>query len=198
VLGLCFACGTAGHLRHLRESYDVIGVDVDPGMLAVARQSLPDVELIEADMRSLALNATFDAVVCLFSSIGYMRDVGELHAAVSGMARHLNPRGVLIVDGWVRPDAWLGPGTTHVDLAEGDKVKIVRVSRSQRDGNQTYLEMHHLVATLDSIEHIVDEHHLTLFTREEYEEAFTMARLTVDVLASPMPDRDRFVGQVTE
>jgi hypothetical protein len=44
----------------------------------------------------------------------------------------------------------------------------------------------------------VDEHRLTLFTREEYEEAFTTARLTVDVLTSPMPDRDRFVGQVTE
>jgi len=190
------ACGTGGHLRYLRHSYDAMGVDVDASMLDQARAHLPDVELVEADMRCLAVHRRFDAIVCLFSSIGYMRSVGELDTAISVMVRHLNPRGVLVVDGWVRPHAWIEPGTTHVDLAETEDVKVVRVSRSRREGNTTHLDMHHLVATLDRIEHIVDEHTLTLFTDEQYQAAFTAAGLNVEVVESPMPDRDRYIGQL--
>jgi dTDP-3-amino-3,6-dideoxy-alpha-D-glucopyranose N,N-dimethyltransferase/dTDP-3-amino-3,4,6-trideoxy-alpha-D-glucopyranose N,N-dimethyltransferase len=54
--------------------------------------------------------------------------------------------------------------------------------------------MHHLVDTLDGIEHLVDHHELTLFTPAEYEEAFSAAGLSVHVMPSPMPGRDRYVG----
>ena len=107
------ACGTGGHLRHLRDAYDVMGVDLDPSMLGEARRHLPDAPLVEADMRSFDLGVRFDAVICLFSSIGYMASTAELEAAIEAMARHLHDGGVLIVDGWVRPDAWRGGGSTH-------------------------------------------------------------------------------------
>jgi SAM-dependent methyltransferase len=187
------ACGTGGHLRHLREHYEATGVDVLPEMLEVARASLQDVALIEADMRTLNLDRTFDAVLCLFSSIGYMRGTEELNAAVAAMARHLNPGGVLVVDGWVRPDRWR-EGITHVDVAEGDSIKVVRVTRSERDDTTTRLEMHHLVATAERIEHLIDLHEFTLFAPEQYEDAFRAARLSTEVMESPMRDRDRYVG----
>lgn len=57
-------------------------------------------------MRSFDLGRRFDAVTCLFRSIGYMPTVEDLSAAVATMARHLVDGGVLVVDGWVRPDAW--------------------------------------------------------------------------------------------
>jgi hypothetical protein len=34
-----------------------------------------------------------------------MQDTQELDAAIQAMAQHLDPGGVLIADGWVRPDA---------------------------------------------------------------------------------------------
>jgi SAM-dependent methyltransferase len=52
----------------------------------------------------VALDRSFDAVVCLFSSIGSLTSTEELDEAVGAMSRHLNPGGVLIVDGWIRPD----------------------------------------------------------------------------------------------
>jgi SAM-dependent methyltransferase len=189
------ACGTAGHLRHLRPFYDVTGVDLDPGMLALARTHLPDVTFLEADMRTLALDATFDAVICLFSSIGYLSSTDELAAAVSAMAAHLLPGGVLIVDGWVRPDAWIDGGKTEVLTAPaGGPVQVVRMTRSRRQGDRTSLEMHHLIATGDGIDHVVDTHELTLFTPDDYDAAFRAAGLSVDIVASPMPGRDRYVA----
>jgi len=98
------ACGTGAHLVEMQRWYTVEGVDLSPAMLAVARTRLPGVPLREADMRTLDLGKTFDAVTCLFSSIGYMHDPGELRAAVARLAAHVAPGGVLILDGWVRPD----------------------------------------------------------------------------------------------
>jgi dTDP-3-amino-3,6-dideoxy-alpha-D-glucopyranose N,N-dimethyltransferase/dTDP-3-amino-3,4,6-trideoxy-alpha-D-glucopyranose N,N-dimethyltransferase/N-methyltransferase len=188
------ACGTGGHLRHLQHSYDVTGVDLDPEMLQEARRHLPTTRLIQADMRTFRLNARFDAVICLFSSIGYMRDVDELDQAVSTMARHVTPRGVLVVDGWVRPEAWRDGDPTHLDVAANETTKVARVGLTRRDGARTRLELHHLVGTADGIEHLVDVHELTLFAPEAYEAAFRRAGLVVEVVESPMADRDRYIG----
>lgn len=68
------ACGTGAHLVEMQRWYAVEGVDLSPAMLAVARTRLPGIPLREADMRTIDLGRTFDAVTCLFSSIGYMTD----------------------------------------------------------------------------------------------------------------------------
>ena len=188
------ACGTGAHLRDLRNRYEVVGLDLDPRMLDQAREALPGVLLVEGDMRTFRLAQRFDAVVCLFSSIGYMRSVQELDAAVGSMAAHLSAGGVLVVDGWTRPDAWIDPGTVHVEVARGDGVAAARVGRSRREGNTTYLELHHLVGTLDGIEHLVDHHELTLFTDDQYQDAFRRSGLSVERVDSQMPGRDRYIG----
>ena len=145
-------------------------------------------------MRSFSLGPRFDAVICLFSSIGYMTCAGELESSVAAMADHLQPGGVLIFDGWVRPEEWRDPGTVRVEVAERPEVSVVRVARSRREGRATHLEMHHLVATLDGVDHLVDHHTLTLFAPEEYEAALAGAGLDFEVLPSPMPGRDRYVA----
>jgi hypothetical protein len=63
-------------------------------------------------------------------------------------------------------------------------------------GTTTYLELHHLVATSDGIEYLVDHHELTLFAPEEYRAAFEAAGLTFEVIGGPLPDRDRYVGEL--
>jgi SAM-dependent methyltransferase len=67
------ACGTGRHLELLRPAFpDVAGVDLEPGLLEVARARLPEVSLSLADMRTFDLGRAFDAVTCLFSSVGYL------------------------------------------------------------------------------------------------------------------------------
>lgn len=186
-------CGTGGHLRHLRAHYDVFGVDLDPHMLAEARKHLGEIPLVEADMRTLALGTAFDAVICLFSVVGYMRSTAELDTAIGALARHLRPGGVLIVDGWVRPDAWR-EGSTFVQVATSDEMKVARVGRSRRDGTTTHLEMHYLIATTEAVDHLVEHHALTLFSPQDYETALERAGLTVEVVDGPMDGRDRYLG----
>ncbi|HEY8717447.1 class I SAM-dependent methyltransferase [Pengzhenrongella sp.] len=83
------ATGTGLVLRALRDRCGpdaprMIGVDVSPGMLAVARHALPDAELIEADVRSLPIpDASVDLVTC-----------------VTGL--HLIPDTPVVLDEWAR------------------------------------------------------------------------------------------------
>ena len=91
------ACGTAAHLEHLR-GYELEGLDLDREMLAVACERLPDVSFHEADMASFDLGNRFDAVVCMFSSIGYVKSEVRLRSAAAAFARHLEPGGVLVVE----------------------------------------------------------------------------------------------------
>ena len=188
------ACGTGAHLLHLRHSYDVAGVDLEPAMLEQARTRLPGVSLTQGDMKSFELHRTFDAITCLFSAIGYMRSSEELDEALQTMTRHLSPGGVLVVDGWVRRQSWRDPGTIQVLSASRDGLGAARVAVSRRDGVRTTLELHHLLGSVDGVEHLVEVHEMTLFSDHEYRDAFKRAGLTVDVTASPHPDRDRYIG----
>ena len=93
------------------------------------------------------------------------------------------------------PDAWR-PGTDVQALAEtGDGIAAARVAKTWRDGDRTILDMRYLIATAeDGFEQQREVHELTLFSDEAYRAAFDAASLTPDVIASPMPDRDRYIA----
>src|SRR3954447_25633252 len=188
-------CGTGAHLEHLCAHYDAVGVDLSDSMLAVARRRLPDVQFVEGDMRTFDLGRQYDAITCLFSAIAYMRATDDLDAALANFARHLTAGGVVVIDGWIRPDAWRDPGIVQALARTGDGIAGARVGRSWRDGARTTLELHHLVGTNDGVEHLVEAHELTLFTDAEYRAAFERAGLSVEVVESPHPERDRYVGR---
>ena len=44
-------CGTGKHLEHLRTRYTCEGIDLDPELLRIARERLPDLPLHRADVR---------------------------------------------------------------------------------------------------------------------------------------------------
>lgn len=188
------ACGTGAHLAELRQWYEVEGADLSPAMLEVARERLPGVPLHQADMRALDLGRSFDAVICLFSSIGYVTDPAEMRSAVGRLAAHVAPGGVLILDGWVRPDEWHDRFRPEPDIAQDDETLVVRLAFTRREGAITNLDMHHLVQTAERIDYFVENHRLALTPTEDYVSAVEGAGLAARVIPKYMPARDRIVG----
>src|ERR1035438_905754 len=93
------ACGTGGIIAGLAAGYQVSGLDISPGMLAVAREKLPTgTALYPADMSSFKLNATFDANVCVYHGINHLLDFSDWESFFDCAYRHLNYGGVLIFD----------------------------------------------------------------------------------------------------
>lgn len=94
--------GTGLVLRSLSArvpSAGLIGADISPGMLAIARDVLPDADWIEADTAALPLaDDTIDLITCV-TVLHLISDVG---AAVSEWSRVLRPGGRLITATFLR------------------------------------------------------------------------------------------------
>jgi SAM-dependent methyltransferase len=187
------ACGTGAHLEHLARHYDVEGLDLDPDMLAVARERLPGVPLHEADMAAFELGRTFDAVVCLFSSIAYVRTLERLERAVASMAAHLEPGGVLVIEPWVLPEQW-DARRLHAVFVDEPDLKIARMSVPPPLAREQTLEFHYLVATRDGIEHFTERHDIAMFTHDEYVGAVGAAGVRVEHDPDGLVGRGLYVG----
>ena len=187
------ACGTGLHLQHLASDFDVEGLDLDEGLLEVAAERLPDVTLHHADMRTFDLGKTFDAVTCLFSSIGYVSSQDELHETVERMAAHLDPGGTLLVEGWLTPDQFTEGhlGAVFVDQAD---LKIARMNLAEVDGRITKMRFHYLLGTPEEITYFDELHEAYMFTDDEYRVAFEDAGLTVEKDAEALMGRGVYVG----
>ena len=173
------ACGTGLHLRHLPPAFRAEGVALSAEMLAVARVRLRGVPFHRGDMRTVDLGRRFDVVSCLFSSIGYMRTVADLRAAIATFARHLRPGGVVVVEPWYVPTAYR-PGTVYMDAIPGKSrtaLHQVRLIVAQRKGRLSIMDAHHLVGTPAGVTHFVERHEMGLFTEAEMAEAFVRAGL---------------------
>jgi SAM-dependent methyltransferase len=170
-------CGTGEHARLLAAShgYAVDGFDLDPGMIAVAAARNPQGRFRVGDMVDFAADSRYDAVLCLFSSIGYVRTTANLLRAFRSFRRCLEPDGILLVEPWFPPGA-LAHGHVSTLVADaGDGVKVCRVSRTVVEGTISRLEFEYLIGEPGGIRRASEVHELGLFTHEETLAAFRAA-----------------------
>lgn len=165
------ACGTGKHLEHLAAHYRCEGLEIDPGMAQIARARGFTVH--EGDLATFDLGRRFDAVTCLFSSIGY---ADGLDVAVANLGRHVAPGGVLVVEPWLSPEIVV-PGRVSVHTADTERVKVARMNSIDVEGRASVLKFHYLVGREGAVEHLTERHVLWLWTRDEYEAAFARAGL---------------------
>lgn len=191
---LDIACGTGVHAGYLSRYYRVEGLDLDAGLLAIARKKHPNIRFHHGDMLNFDLGRQFDAVVCLFSSVAYAKTKPRLQKALKTMARHVLPGGVLVVEPWFSPRQW-HPGRTYATQVSKPDLKIVRMSLSRQRGNLSLIEFQYLIGTSNGIEHSVEIHELGLFTHQEYMQAFKAAGLKVTHDPEGLDGRGLYIGQ---
>lgn len=190
---LDIACGTGVHANLLSQHYQVEGLDLDAKMLSVARKKYPAIHFHHGDMVDFKLKRQFDAAICLFSSIGYVKTKARLGKAIRNMARHLAPGGVLLVEPWFSPEQW-NVGSSFMTTVSQPDLKIARVSHSRRRGNVSILEFQYLIGTPKGIERASEIHEMGLFTHEEYLSAFHAAGLEVVHDEEGLDGRGLYVG----
>lgn len=95
-------CGSGRHTLALAaRGHHVTGVDLSTEAIAYARRAAADVqldiELIEADMRELPRDRSFDAAVCMGNSFGYL-DITGTREFLAALAAAVRPGGGLLID----------------------------------------------------------------------------------------------------
>jgi SAM-dependent methyltransferase len=192
---LDIACGTGRHISFFQQNYSVEGLDLDEGMLEIARKRNPGVAFHRADMVDFEPGRRFDAMLCLFSSIGYVKTVSRLNEALQTMRRHLNEGGVLLIEPWLTPDR-VKPGRLGSTFVDQPDLKIARMNLVEVEDNVTIMDFHYLVGTPQGIEYFTERHELGLFTHEEYLDAFEKNSFEVHFDADPqkLTGRGLYIG----
>lgn len=95
-------CGLGRHSIELaKRGYSVMGVDLQPVLLDKARRATRaeglNVRFRQGDMRSYRAREPYDAVICMWGSLGYFEDADNLRFLRNCFA-NLKPGGGLIVD----------------------------------------------------------------------------------------------------
>jgi len=102
MLDLC--CGTGRHSIILqRRGWTVIGLDLSKNLLAIAKQSMKKARvkfpLVRADMRCFPFKKqVFDAVICMFTSFGYLPSECEDIKSFREVRRTLRKGGEFLFD----------------------------------------------------------------------------------------------------
>ena len=101
ILDLC--CGYGRHAIELaKRGYRVVGYDLSPVLLRKAQQDALNVEgeiiWTLGDMRQLPYNRCFDAVISMFTSLGYFDEEVENFRVLQGISEVLNFGGRFLIE----------------------------------------------------------------------------------------------------
>jgi SAM-dependent methyltransferase len=188
-------CGTGEHARLLAQrGFAVDGLDLDPAMLAIARQKHPVGRFFEADMSDFRLPHAYDAVLCLFSSIGYLRTLDRVIRAFTCFRSHLTAGGLVIVEPWFAPGA-LDPKRVTRNSAEADGLRVIRVGRLEVEGRVSRLHFDYEIDDASGVRHTSEVHELGLFTTDELMDAFGRAGLEATYDSQGLTERGLYVAR---
>jgi len=189
------ACGTGEHDRYLSEVYRVDGIDANGDFLRVAESKNPHGRYIQGDMCDFSLDARYDVLLCLFSSIGYVRTMQRLNRTLMCFREHLNPGGMILVEPWFTPDRWRPDGRVHMLTAESELGSICRMSSTDTRKSQSMVKFHYLEGTMEGVAHFTETHLLGLFTVEQMTGAFTAAGLECRYDPEGITGRGLYIGR---
>ena len=191
---LDIACGTAEHHKYLKENFEIDGIDINEKFIEIAKQKNLNGTYSIADMAKFDLDKKYDVVICLFSSIGYLRSFDSIVSALKCFNRHLNPKGLTIIEPWFTAENSLG---SRIDMNTYDKeeIKICRIAHSYPENEFSILNFHYLVATIDtSVRYFEERHEVRRTSTKEMFEAFNETDFDVTFDEKGLTGRGMYYG----
>jgi SAM-dependent methyltransferase len=182
------ACGTGSVMKQLASSYEVTGVDRSDAMLAVAREKLPGARLVEGDMTTVDLGATFDVVLCAFDSINHLLRFEEWEAVFDRALAHLNEGGIFVFD--VNTEwqlEWFSAQPALTQWFDGENVMIMNVDRTDEGA---YLWMVRIFQSLGDFNYKLHAEDVleVAFPADRIESSLRGRYATVDVYDASRPE----------
>ena len=189
------ACGTGEHARLLAAAgFAVDGLDLDPAFVRIAGQKHRAGRFFTADMSSFHLPHRYDAVLCLFSSIGYLQTLERVTRALRCFREHLAAGGIIVVEPWFAPGV-LDPARVVKNTGEGNGVRVSRTSRVELEGRLSRLRFDYEIIDGVDIRRAQEVHELGLFTTAELLQTFRDAGLEADYDPKGLTDRGLYIAK---
>lgn len=129
---LDLACGRGRHARHFAaRGLKVTGADISAESIGEARSTVPGAEFIVHDMRLPIEGRRFDAICCLFTSLGYFETLEDDRRVLGSVSGMLVPGGRFVLD-------FMNTPLVLEELVPEEEVVLgavrFRIARSLEDG----------------------------------------------------------------
>ncbi len=167
-------CGTGEHMKHLASDFKCTGIDINKGMIKIAKSKVPKAEFKVADMTDFSWKDKFDVIISLFSAVGYLKDFDSLVKTFGNMRRHLNDEGLVIIEPWVFKEDFK-KGHVSLDTIQDEKLKFARMAASRITGSRWIIAMHYLVGREGKVNYFKETHTMLAIGYSDYIEAFKRA-----------------------
>jgi len=189
-------CGTGALARLLADhGFAVDGLDIEPAFVRIASAKNPTGRFVVADMSDFQLPSRYDALLCLFSAIGYLQTMDRVTRALACFRDHLEPGGVALVEPWFPPGA-LEANREFIHRGEAHGVKVSRRSRTEIKGTLSRLFFEYDIDDHGVDRHVSEVHELGLFTTEEMMHAFAAVGLHAAYDLEGLTGRGLFIARL--
>src|SRR5437660_239333 len=150
------ACGTGRHAFELEKfGYQITATDRSEDMLHIAshRAAKNGSKIVFAaiDMRDLQLpSKEYDAAICLFDSIGYLKTDEEVCNAFTEIWNHLRSGGLFICEFWHAPAMSSQYSPTRARRWKTSTGEIVRISETTLDRGKRLADVDYTIYELNN------------------------------------------------
>ena len=147
--------GTGTHALLLAQlGFKVTGAELSPAMVEIARRKPSrggaPVEFLVADMRTLRLARTFDAVTSLFHVMSYQLSNADFASALATARAHLRVGGIFIFDFWYGPAVLAERPEIRTKRIERDGLHITRRAEPEHDEKSCTVNVNYTLQVLES------------------------------------------------
>ena len=171
---LDLGCGTGRHAKYfLQKNYSVVGVDLSPEMVAIAKESVSKTneQYLVGDVRSIRLEDKFDMVSSLFHVASYQNTLADLGAFIETAALHLERGGMFLFDFWYQPAVLAEPPELRVKRISEQGFDLVRIAEPKHDREKAIVEVNYDIfikkISEEKWEHFQERHTMRYWSKSE-------------------------------
>lgn len=118
-------CGTGNYtLEFAKLGYDIIGYDLSPNMIKVAKKKNSEIEFNNIDFG--LINKKFDVIVSLFNVVNSLGDQNSLIYFLSSIKKNMNEKSLFIFDMWNGSAVIKYPPKLKKKIIKSQSIKIIR------------------------------------------------------------------------
>ena len=140
------ACGSGRHSNLLKEKgYAVVGIDLNEGMLKLARESFPDITFLKQNMTKLSMKKKADCIITMFNAVNHLKNHFEFENMLRAYSKNLNEKGLVIFDTMWDPNNWVDGHFSAKKTKINNSIIVKADSSFQLDKNKGFVRQVYIV-----------------------------------------------------
>ena len=189
---LDLACGTGEHDRYLKSKFQIDGLDLNKELIEIAKAKNHECNYHIGNMIDFEIDKSYNAIICLYGSVGYTKSLKNLSRMIACCKKHLNKNGLLIIEPWYSPDNWKA-NSIHTISVKTEFISITRMGFGNKNGDIVF---HYLIGENEKgIEYFTETYKFGLFTHKELMQIFHENRLNTIFMKNTVQKRGLYIGK---